>query len=143
MTEIDPQLQEDFRRGIDFVQLVFEISAELGIHIVEASGIAEPMLAELADYAAQWDADAAQGRIRVEPYMTISESFLVARIEYARKQAKRCEERHSQAQWNNDPASAEAAWDQRNRWRGERDAYEKMLYVLKNDPVWLDLFGLQ
>jgi hypothetical protein len=39
------------------VQLVFEISAELGIHIVEASGIAEPMQAELADYAAQWDAE--------------------------------------------------------------------------------------
>jgi len=57
MIEIDPQLHEEFKKGIDFVQLVFEISAELGIHIVEASGIAEPMQAELADYAAQWDAE--------------------------------------------------------------------------------------
>jgi neutral trehalase len=75
--------------------------------------------------------------------MNITASLLVARIEYARKQAKRCEERHQQAHYNNDPASAEVAWDRRNRWRGERDAYEKMLYVLKNDPVWLEMFGLE
>jgi hypothetical protein len=75
--------------------------------------------------------------------MNITEPILVARIEYARKQAKRCEERYQQAHYNNDPASAEAAWDQRNRWRGERDAYEKMLYVLRNDPPWLEMFGLK
>jgi hypothetical protein len=75
--------------------------------------------------------------------MNITESILVARIEHARQQSKRYEEQHHQAHYNNDPASAEAAWDQRNRWRGERDAYEKMLYVLRNDPPWLEMFGLK
>jgi hypothetical protein len=67
MIESDPQFREDFRKGIDFVQLVFEISAELGIHIVEASGIAEPMQAELEVYAAQWDAERAL--VQTEVYL--------------------------------------------------------------------------
>jgi hypothetical protein len=75
--------------------------------------------------------------------MIITASLLVARIEHARREVKHYEEQHNQAKWNNDPASAEVAWDRRNRWRGERDAYEKMLYVLKNDPVWLEMFGLE